>query len=329
MDFILGSKETEKTTCLIEIANKFIIENGINRNNGYILLFTPRYSQHMDITDLNINNKNIKNYHFTQYFTKYMPTAMENMNLIKCYELSTASYAFGLIDNFRLLSEKSKGIKLILIDDITSIINPWINEIIKNKVNSAKIEERKIIEEQNNILFVYNEIFQQFLSKIISLQKCFQVQCFVSLNINISDHINFAKYSSKIFNAIFPYIRTSYYLSKLSNESKIIFNEFRLTLNARNDKIEYLIISNEEKDNYEKNIDENDIDYIYLKEFIGKKKKKNQKLKNLVSLEKIKNWIKITIGEFVNNINNYKEFKEKIEEQNNIDKGLSSTQYYK
>ena len=324
MDFILGSKETEKTTCLIEMANKFILENGINRNNGYVLLFTPKHSQNMDINDPNINNKRAKDYHFIQYLTKYMPNSIENMDLIKCYELSSASYAFGLIDNFRLLSEKSKGIKLILIDDITNIINPWINEIMNNKINSAKSEEMKNLEESNNnILFIYNEIFQYFLSKIISLQKCFQAQCFVSLNINISDHINFTKYSPKIFNAIFPYIRTSYYLSKLANENKIIFNEFRLALNTRNDKIEYLIIGNEEKDNYDKNIDEKDNDYILLKEFIDKKKKKNKNLKNAVSLEKVKSWMKFSIGEFVNDINNYKIFKEKLEEQNKIDKDFS------
>ena len=57
MDFIIGSNETEKTTCLIEMANKFIFENGINRKNGYILLFTPPHSQNMIINNSNINKK--------------------------------------------------------------------------------------------------------------------------------------------------------------------------------------------------------------------------------------------------------------------------------
>ena len=325
MDFIFGPKDTEKTTCLLEMANTFINENSIKYDNGYILLFTPPRSKN-DIKNTNIKNK--KEYNFNQYLTRYMPPAIKNMDLIKCYELKTASFAFELLDNFLSISNQSKSLKLILIDDITNIINPWINEIINNKINSTKGEE-KINKDDNNILFIYNEIFQQFLSKINALQKYFEIQCFISLNINIYDHINFTKYSPKIFKTIFPYIRTSYYLSKTQNEEKIIFNEFKLTLNARNDKIEYTLIENdenEEKVKKENNNNENDINYIHLKEFIEKEKKKNINLKNNIFLEKVNNWMKNTIGLFVENINNYKIFTNQLKDQKNQEEDSSYTQ---
>ena len=259
-----------------------------------------------------------------------MPNIKENMDLIKGYELKNVSYAFGLMDNFRLLSDKRKGLKLILIDDINNIIYPWVNEIISNKAKSAKNEEeKKRIEDKNYTDFIYNEIFQQFLSKITSLQKLYQIHCFVSLNINISNHINFTKLSQRNFRAIFPFIRTSYYLSKLPNEDTITFNEFILSLNVKNEKYEYNIIENEsenEENNSEKNIDEDDIDYLYLKEFIEKKKKKNKKIKNAVQFEKVNIWMKNTIGEAMNNINKYKIFKKQLEEQNKHEEDSSYTQ---
>ena len=237
MDFILGSNETEKTTCLLEMANKFIFEKGINRKNGYILLFTPPHSQKMNHYNPNVNNKNKKEYNFIQHLTRYMPNIKENMDLIKGYELKNISYAFGLIDNFRLLSDKSKGLKLILIDDIDNIVYQWANEIENNKSQNTKNNnEKKNYDNGTYFSYIYNEIFQQFLSKITSLQKSYQVQCFISININISVHINFTNDSPRIFKAIFPFIRTSYYLSKLPNEDTIIFNELRISLNVRNEK---------------------------------------------------------------------------------------------
>ena len=128
-------------------------------------------------------------------------------------------------------------------------------------------------------MYIYNEIFQQFLSKITSLQKLYQIQCFISLNINIYDRIDFTQNSPKYFKAIFPFIRTSYYLSKLPNEILIIFNEFIISLNLRNGKYDYNIIDNENENEVKENNNKNDIDYIYLKDFIEKKNKKNKKFK--------------------------------------------------
>ena len=259
-----------------------------------------------------------------------MPNIKENMDLIKGYELKNLTYAFGILDNFRLLSDKSKGLKLILIDNISNIINSWVKEIVNNKANSANEEQKKYYQSTSYFLYIFNDIFQQFLSKITSIQKCYQIQCFISLNINISDHIEFTKYSQRNFRAIFPFIRTAYYLSKLPNEDIIIFNEFRISLNGRNEKYEYNIIDNENEDNNnEKNIYENDIDYLYLKEFIEKKKKKNKKCKNATPLDKVNEWMKNTIGEFVNNINKYKIFKKQLEEQNKQEEDSSCTQYDK
>ena len=41
MDFLFGPQNIDKTTCLIHLADQFIINNKIKSNNGYILLFTP------------------------------------------------------------------------------------------------------------------------------------------------------------------------------------------------------------------------------------------------------------------------------------------------
>ena len=329
MDFILGSNETEKTTCLLELANKYIIENNINSSNGYILLFTPPHFQNNNDNIISNKIKN-KGYFFKEYLTNYMPQMKENMNLIKGYALNNYSYAFGLINNFLILSEKSKGLKLILIDDITSIVNPWINEIIKKKVNTAKSEEKKNIENLNNILLIYNEVFQQFLSKIKSLQKCYQIQCFISLNINISDHINFTKISPRIFNAIFPFIRTIFYLKNIPSENKIAFNEIRLILNPRTDKINYEIIDEQEKNDNQENINNISVkDDKFLDEYINKKEKKLKKNNNFKSYDNINIWMKDSISQFIYNINEFKVFQKKIEEQKKKEEDSSCTQYEK
>lgn len=331
MDFIFGSKETEKTTLLLELANKYISENSINYKNGFILLFTPPQTSDSD-ADLNSNlnkadNQNLKKnksrhknneYKFIQHLTRYIPTAKESIDIIKGYELTSASYAFGLIDNYLFTSSKSRNLKLILIDDITTIINIWFNEIIKKKMNLAKNEEKKSIEK--NFLFMYNEIFQKFLSKIVNLQKTYQTQCFITLNIDISDHINFSKYSPKIFNAIFPFIRTSYYLINSHNDEGIIFHECKLILEGKNDKIDLCIVDKGMQN-------ENNIDYLMRKEYFEKKNKKNKKLKYEINYSKTNEWVKKGIRDFVKNINNYKIYVKKLEEQNKIEEESSCTQY--
>lgn len=330
MDFILGPDETEKTTCLLEMANKYIIENNIKPNNGYILLFTPPHFQNNNDNPIS-NGKNKKGYIFNEYFTNYMPQMKENMHLIKGYSLNSSSYAFGLINNFLILSEKSKGLKLILIDDITNIVKPWVNDLINKKASMAKKEDKKNIESQNNRLFIYNEVFQQFLSKIKSLQKCYQIQCFVSLNINIYDHINFTKKSPKIFKAIFPFIRNIFFLNNISSMDTITFNELRLSLNPRNDKINYEIIDEKEKeknDIQENNNNEMSNDIKLLYEYINKKERKLNK-SNFNNYEKIRIWMKDSINQFVNNINEFKIFQKKIDEQKKKEEESSCTQYDK
>ena len=56
MDFLFGSQNIDKTTCLIHLANQFIINNNIKPNNGYILMFTP---PHTPIPAENANLLNI------------------------------------------------------------------------------------------------------------------------------------------------------------------------------------------------------------------------------------------------------------------------------
>ena len=329
MDFILGSKETEKQTCLLEMANKYIIDNEINKSNGFILLFTPPHSN-QEMREVKDNNQNKKVYNFNQYLTTYMPNSKENLDLIKTYFLKTSSQAFGLIDNFRLISNE-KGVRLVLIDDVTSIINPWVNELLKNQLLKAKqTEEREKITNQDNILLIYNEVFQQFLSKVTALQKDYQIPCFITLNLDISDHMNFRKNSTKIFNAIYPFVRTIHYLSKVQGEDSIIFNELQLRINLRTDKIFYEIKKEEENKNKSK---ENENDYkseIFfdrcLSEYIEKKDKKNKNDKNEFNYDEWKKYIKDGIGTFVNNINQFLIMKKQMDERK--EENEKSSSYY-
>ena len=48
MNFIFGAQNVEKTTCLMHLANEFILNNQINKSNGYLLLFTPPHSKNIE-----------------------------------------------------------------------------------------------------------------------------------------------------------------------------------------------------------------------------------------------------------------------------------------
>lgn len=316
MDFIFGSEETEKTTCLLEIANQYIIDNKINKSNGYIILFTPPLSEDFDNPNNNKGNKKI--YIFNQYLTNYEPNAKKNMDLIKPYTLNSAAYAFGLINNFIEISKKSSGLKLILIDDITKIIYPWINEEINKKIISAKPEEKKYYDNNINYLLIYNEIFRYFLFQINSLQKSLGIPCFISLNINISESAHFAKNSPRIFNAIFSFVKNIFYLSK-SDDGTIKFRYLKLILDQKYDKIIYNLI------NEENNNDNNSIGDNILEEYI----KKNSQNQNLIH-NKIynKEWIKKSIFNFVENINKFKIYQRQIE-INKKENDSSYSQYEK
>ena len=61
MDFLLGPQNIVNTTCLIHLANKFIINNDIKPNNGYILMFTP---PHTPIPTEKTNTQSKKGYTF-------------------------------------------------------------------------------------------------------------------------------------------------------------------------------------------------------------------------------------------------------------------------
>ena len=309
MDFILGSNDKEKTTCLLHMANEYIIENKINSSNGYILLFTPPLSEFSNDSLKQKNNL----YNFNQYFTDYKQDYKDNMNLIKCYTLDSAGKAYGIINNFRLISNQNKGLKLILIDGITTLIRSWVNDTLQKQISGSKPDEKESVGSLNNVLLVYNEIFQQFLSKIISLQKCYQCNCFITIDINISDHLSFSKESPKIFNAIFPFIRNIFYLNKLND--KIICNELKLFLHARTNKIMYEILEN----------DDENINDLFLKEKIEKVEKRTKQIKNFLTGEKYKNWMKNVLDDFVQNINNFNELKKQLEEKKKLNEEEDSS----
>ncbi len=307
MDFILGSNNTEKTTCLLHMANEYIIENKINANNGYVLLFSPPFSENESFDSINQN----KSYNFNQYFTNYKEKYKENMNLIKCYTINNLSKAYGIINNFILISYENKGLKLILIDNIEIIINSLAEEKKKKQIIKVKPEDRPKID--NNIKYynyLFNEIFQEFLSKILFLQQRYQCKCFITIDMNISKRFNFSKNSPEIlFNAIFPYIRTIFYLNK--ENDKIIYNELHLFLNQKSNKIIYEILEDDENEN---KID----DHSFLKEKIEKLEKKAKQMKNFITNEKYKNWIKNVLDDFVKNMNHFNELKKQLEEKKRL-----------
>ena len=309
MDFIFGSKETEKTTCLLDIANQFIIDNKIDRYNGYIILFTPPHYEVFD--NLNINERNKNNYVFEQHLTSYDPNAKNNMDLIKGYSLSSASYAFGLINNFIELSSKNKGIKLILIDDITNIIKPWVDEEIKKK-QIILSKEKKHYDKNIYELLIYNEIFRYFLFQINSLQKLLQIPCIISLNINISGNAHFIKNSPRIFNAIYSFVKNIFYLSKL-DDGTIQYNYLELKLNQKTDKIIYKIKEDE-------NNNDNSIINKLFQEYVSKKIINKDLFPNIIFNNE---WIRKSISVFVKNINKYQIYQKQIEMNQKEDSSFS------
>lgn len=284
MDFLFGSQNIDKTTCLIHLANQFIINNNIKKSNGYILLFTPPHSK---ISDGKGNNQNQKGYNFVQYFTNYSPEYKSNIDLIKCYTLTNFQKSCDLINNFRLISRKNKGLKLILIDDITNIIYPWINTILEERKYKAKPEEKAKLEEKDNVYLLFNQVFQYFLSQISLLQSCYQIQCFITINLDHSERQKYFINSPMIFNSIFPFVRNSFFFQKSEEENQIDFEEVKLFFNMKTNKIEL--------SNFEENEQIMDIKDKFLDEHLGSdyKDKKNE-------------WIKNTIGDFIEKINEYK-----------------------
>ena len=314
MDFLFGSQNIDKTTCLIHLANQFIINNNIKPNNGYILMFTP---PHTPIPAENANTQIKKGYSFTQYFTIYSPQYKDNIDLIKCYSLNNFEKSIYLINNFIQISKENKGLKLILIDDLTSIINLWVNFIINSQKNRAKPEERQYIEKSTNILFIYHQVFKFFLTQISNLQRCYQIQCFITINLDPSDRIYFSKNSPRVFNAIFPFIRNCFLFQKSDIENQIDFEEIKLIFNIKTNKIEI----SDQKQN-EQNFDIKD---KLLKEYLNKQKKKSG---NAMKNEELNDeWIKNSIGDFIENINEFKkkqiEYMKQKEAEEQNDNSLS------
>ena len=284
MNFIFGSQNIEKTTCLIHLANEFILNNKIKQNNGYILLFTP---PHLKNTEKNAKAKDVKeiDYNFVQYFTSYSPEYTNNLDLIKCYELTSLEQSCNLLKNFIQISHRNKGLKLILIDDLTNIIHPWVKYYAEDKIKSLSREQLKKDKEKIENL-IYNQIFQYFLEQISLLQKSYQAQCLVTIQLDQTDRIYYAKYEQKIFNAIFPYARSSFFLQK-SEDNQIDFEEFKLILNGKTNKIEL----SHDKQNF----------YIIEQLLKEKLELMNRKYKNNEFIDN--SWVKKSIGSFVESFN--------------------------
>ena len=200
---------------------------------------------------------------------------------------------------------------------MANIINLWVNIIINSQKNKAKPEEKQSVEKGSNILFIYQQVFKFFLSQISSLQRCYQIQCFISINLDKNDNIYFSKNSPRIFNAIFPYIRNCFLLQKSNIENQIDFEEIKLYFNMKTNKIE---ISNPSQK--EPIFDTKD---KLLKEFLNEQGKNFGNIKNK---ELNNEWIKNSIGMFVENFNEFKrkqiEYLKKIKEEEEEEENDSS-----
>ena len=286
MNFIFGSQNVEKTTCLIHLANEFILNNKIKQNNGYILLFTP---PHLKNTEKNTKAKNEKeiDYNFVQYFTCYSPEYAENLDLIKCYILTNLEKSCNLLNNFIQISQKNKGLKLILIDDLTNIIHPWVKYYVEEKIKGIPRDQLKKEKEKIENM-IYNQVFQYFLRQISLLQKSYQAQCLITIKLDPTDRIYYTKYEQKIFNAIFPFVRNTFFFQKL-DENQIDLEEVTLILNRKVNKIE---LSKETK--------KLDLADQLLKEMLEDKNikyKKNELSDN--------SWIKKSLGDFIESFNEF------------------------
>ena len=224
------------------------------------------------------------------------------MDLIKCYTLNNFEKSCDLINNFRMISNENKGLKLILIDDIISMINPWVNDIISKKKEKAKQEEKQSVDNPKNIFLIYNQVFQNFLTHISLLQNAYKIQCFITINIDVSDRIYFNQNSPRIFNAIFPFIQSTYYFHKSDEENQIDFEEIKLVLNMKTNKIELTEINQNENNT--------DLKDTLLEKLFGKKDKSK-----IIKINK-NDWIINTIGNFVDTINEFKKkFIEKMKQK--------------
>lgn len=308
MDFIFGPPETEKTTCLLHLANQYIIEKNIKPNSGYILFLTP---PHTKIDPKNKDLKNQKGYVFKQYFTCYQPQMKNNMELIKSYKLGNYTRALGLLNNFILISNKVKGLKLILIDDIIRIITPWVKEIITQKYNMAKPEEREDIISQDNKYLEFHKVIQKFLSRVLHLQKSYKCPCFVSINIDKSEDI---KNSTRIFNSIFSFTKSTFYLSQNLDNKNIFYKDVNMYIDSNIDKIEFKVINNENDNNFSKRDEQN------LAEYINKTENKTKiKDEDYIDVKYMKTWMKNTLDRFVEYINDYKEKMDELERQKKLE----------
>ena len=90
------------------------------------------------------------------------------------------------------------------------------------------------------------------------------------------------------------------------------------------------IIDELEKNGNQENINNiSDKDDKFLDEYISKKEKKLKKNNNFKSYDNIKIWMKDSISQFIYNINEFKIFQKKIEEQKKKEEDSSCTQYEK
>ena len=300
MDFIFSDNDTDNATCLLHLANKYIIENSITKENGFLLLFKPIENE----SKVNIKNYvdlGNGNYKFKQNFTEYSSNK-ENMNLIQTYELKNAYRAKDLIFQFRIFSNNfnKNGLRLILIDNLTNIIFHWFNDYVRNdrSFNSTK----KNIERKSYML--YEEILGNFLKQILSLQKSYSCQCFVSINYNLFDDNIY--YKQILFNSIFSFARNIFHLSKNKNNNGIYFQEMKLIPNMKNDIFNYKLIdiNNDEDIDMEK---EDDDFFGIKKEIKDENAIKELKDDKFIPQEKSRKIMIKYLNNFINEYNQYLE----------------------
>ena len=313
MDFILSDNDTDIATCLLHLANKYIVENSITKKNGFLLLFKPTEEELKSNGKKFINLGN-RNYNFAQNFTKYS-SDKENMNLVKVYELKNAYRAKDLIFHFRIISNNfhKNGLRLILIDNLTNIIFRWFNDYVRNDRffnSNPKITERKLY-------MLYEEILGNFLKQILLLQKSYFCQCFVSINYNLTDDNIY--YKQILFNSIFSFARNIFQLSKNEKSNLLYFQEMKLIPNMKNDIFNYKLIDINNDEDEDVDMEKDDDDFFGIKKEIKEKDKNTIKelkdVKFISQEESRKSMIKY-LNDFIHEYNQFLEKNDLSNEQN-------------
>ena len=142
MDFLFGPQNNDKTTCLLHLANQFILNNNIKPNNGYILLFTPPHSENPKSNE----KSQIKNERKVQFEEGKKKLNLKDNIFMECSVKNGINVKEIFIEAAKLLYKKSN----INSTDKKPLENAQkVNEINNEVIDNSK-NEKVIKKEEKN-----------------------------------------------------------------------------------------------------------------------------------------------------------------------------------